>query len=346
MRTLTMAAAVLAVALVAGFGGYLEFQGVRNVVRAAASKRWPTTAGSVIAAETSSTTSTDRETRETHVTYSTRTVVRYRVAGRDYGTNVIHFGQTLGSDDPSEAELQRLRYPPGAGVRVSYDPTQPWRGVLKPGVHAEAFNLPVAGLAFLLPMLAVVVMLPDMFRAWGGSDFNSGRDPAAAAVAAIMAFIFTGLGMMGLGIGLRRIWNGHASERWPTTLGEVVFAKVETSEAHDQQTEERSTVFSPRFVYRYEVDGVVHFNNLRRFGRVEGQGDDWASEIAARYPVGTRMQVAYFPTDPDIAVLETGSDREALWLPGVGLVAFLFGMAAFVWVVPAVAGFGPGKRRR
>jgi hypothetical protein len=36
-------------------------------------------------------------------------------------------------------------------------------------------------------------------------------------------------------------------------------------------------------------------------------------------------------------VLEPGNDSEALWLPGVGLVAFLLGLAAFIWIVPGMA---------
>jgi hypothetical protein len=342
MRIAVMAAAILGVVLVLWLGGYLMFQGVRNVLRAGNSRRWPTTAGTVVAAETSRTTSTDSDIHhDVHVEYSTKTVVQYRVDGRDYTTNQIHFGQTLGSSDPSEAELQRLRYPPGAQVAVSYDPRQPWLGVLKPGVHGEAFWLPSAGLAFLLPTFALVLILPDMFRALGTPkdpmQLKPGGDPSMAAVAAIVAFIFTALGLLGLGAGLGRMWNGHASQRWPTTLGEVVFAKVEAADRHDKQTGELQTTFSPSFVYRYDVDGVRHFNNLRRFGRVEGQGADWASGIASRYPLGTKVPVAYFPTDPDVAVLEPGNDSEALWLPGVGLVSFLLGVAAFIWIVPGMA---------
>ncbi len=163
-----MAGAVLGEVLVLWLGGYLMFQGIRNVLRAGGRKRWPAIVGNVVGAETSRTTSIDRHTQDLLVDYSTKTVVRYRVEGRDYTTNQIHFGQTLGSSDPSEAELQRLRYPPGAEVRVSYDPRQPWLAVLKPGVHGEAFWLPSTGLAFLLPAVALVPMLPDMFRALRG----------------------------------------------------------------------------------------------------------------------------------------------------------------------------------
>jgi Protein of unknown function (DUF3592) len=126
----------------------------------------------------------------------------------------------------------------------------------------------------------------------------------------------------------------------------VIFANVETSSTRDTEMEQSSTTFSPRFVYRYEVDGVPHFNNLRKFGRVEGEGADWAAQIAARYPVGTKVPVAYFSTDPDVAVLEPGNDSEALFLPGVGLVALLLGLGAFVVIVPGVGrGFSPRRGR-
>src|ERR1700722_6024313 len=239
MRTV-MIAAVVAVGLVVWLGGYLEFQGLRNVVWANRSRTWPTALGTVVSTETSRETSVDRTSREEHVIYAAKTVVRYRVDGRDYATNRVHFGQDLGSSDPSEAELQRLRYPPGGTVRVSYDPQQPWLAILKPGLHAEAFGLVIAGLAFLLPALAAVAMFPNMFRAWSGKPHgHGGGDLGMAAAAAAFALLFTALGLLSLGFGLRRMWIGHASLRWPTILGEVVFANVEQS----------SRASSPRFVY-------------------------------------------------------------------------------------------------
>jgi hypothetical protein len=72
---------------------------------------------------------------------------------------------------------------------------------------------------------------------------------------------------------------------------------------------------------------------------VEGQGEDWAVKLTRRYPVGTKVSVAYFPADPDVATLETGNDSEALYLPGAGLVVLLFGLAVFVFIVPSIAKF-------
>ena len=45
----------------------------------------------------------------------------------------------------------------------------------------------------------------------------------------------------------------------------------------------------------------------------------------------------YFPADPLVAVLEPGNTSEGLWLPGVGLLALLFGLTTLIWIMPAVA---------
>jgi hypothetical protein len=47
--------------------------------------------------------------------------------------------------------------------------------------------------------------------------------------------------------------------------------------------------------------------------------------------------VHYYPADPDVAVLEPGNNSEGLWLPGIGLVALLGGLATLIWIVPAMA---------
>jgi hypothetical protein len=144
------------------------------------------------------------------------------------------------------------------------------------------------------------------------------------------------LGILALSSGAQRMWRGSASEHWPTVEGKVIFSSVNSEETRDADRQ-RTETFSPQFVYTYEIAGVKHFNNRRRFGQIAGGGQDWAADIAAHYPVGKAVRVHYYPADPDVAVLEPGNYSEGLWLPGVGLVAVLFGLATLIWVVPAVA---------
>ena len=331
MMKLTVIGGVIAIGLVVAFGLYLFVLGLSNLNRAVASSHWPRTAGKVVRSDTREQHDVDKKTRAVSVIYSADTVIQYEVAGKTYSTNLIHFGQTLGSGDASEAELQRLRYPLNGAVPVSYDPSRPWIAAARPGLHAEAFWLPGAGLAFLLPAAVALFVFLTVFRSAPRQS-----DIIAPVVAGLLAAVFCGLGILALSSGAQRLWRGAASEHWPSVQGTVLFSRVNTSETQDSD-DRRSTTFSPQFVYTYEVDGVKHFNNRRRFGQVEGSGEDWAEDIAMRYRAGKAVRVYYFQADPDVAVLEPGNNSEGLWLPGVGLVALLFGLATLIWVVPAVA---------
>ena len=366
MMKLTVFGVVIAVGLVVVFGLYLFALGMRNVGRAWSSSRWPTAPARVVRSDTEVQHDVDRKTRDVSTIYSANTTLQYEVAGKQYATNLIHFGQTLGSGDASEAELQRLRYPVGGEVSVSYDPSHPWVAAARPGLHAEAFWLPGAGLAFLLPAAVAMFVFLTVFRAAPQQERNNeefqksveaaienGRrgipppdipfrpptdasNAVAPVVAGLMGAVFCGLGILALSSGAQRLWRGAASEHWPSVEGKVLFSRVNTSDTRGSDNQ-RETTFSPQFVYTYEVDGVKHFNNRRRFGQIQGSGEDWAADIAARYKVGRAVRVYYFRADPDVAVLEPGNNSEGLWLPGIGVVALLFGLATLIWIVPAVA---------
>ncbi|MEO7650719.1 MAG: DUF3592 domain-containing protein, partial [Bryobacteraceae bacterium] len=125
--------------------------GLRNIWRASASKEWPSVPGVVATSEINRSVSHDRKTRSSSTSYAADIHVRYNVAGTDYSTDQIRFGQTVGSGDSSEAELRRLRYPVGATVTVSYNPKDPSLAAMRPGIGSDALWLPGAGLGFLLP---------------------------------------------------------------------------------------------------------------------------------------------------------------------------------------------------
>jgi len=366
MAKLMIAAGALIIGLVAFCGLYVFWKGARNVQLALASVRWPKTPGVVVESNTTRdfTPALRNQPGTASATFYTKTVIKYAVDGKEYATDVLHFGQTLGSGDKSEAALMRLRYPVGKEVTVSYDPRKPWLGVMKPGLHNEAFWLPGAGLAILLPAALLLIMGPAMLRGLkqdqqDSQDFanavqramenggrqdvpmppmpGSGGDVVLPVAAAVFGAIFFGLGVLALTAGAQRYWRGAVSERWPTAPGVIVFAgsgRGETGE--DAVNDTTDSGYYARIVYEYEVAGVKHVNNLRRFAQVEGGSAEEAKQVAARYGKGSHVKVSYFPTDPDIAVLEPGNTNAAYWIPGIGVVLVLFGLAVFRWVVPAV----------
>jgi hypothetical protein len=366
MSKLIIVLGSLAIGLVVLFGLYLFLKGARNVWMALASVKWPTAPGVVVRSETARSVSKATRTSPGSVTFDTQTVIQYAVNGKDYTTDVLHFGQTLGSDDKSVAALQRLRYPRGKEVTVSYNPRSPWIAVMKPGLHAEAFWLVGAGLAFLLPAALCLMIGPSMVRSLTTNDQSfensvhhaiedaqqgqwppngtippppdAGGDAVMAVVAVAFGALACGLGVLALTVGLQRIWHGSASQRWPTTQGVVIFAASGGGDSSDDATDDTSDPTSyARFVYQYEVAGTKHFNNVRRFAQVEGGSREEAERVAARYRKGAGVTVSYFPTDPDVAVLEPGNTSASLWVPGIGVVLLLFSLAIFIWVVPSVA---------
>jgi hypothetical protein len=365
MSKLVIAIGVLAIGLVVLFGLYLFLKGARNVQMALASTKWPQTSGIVVRSETTRSVVRGTRTSPGSVMFATKTVIRYVVNGQQYSTDVLHFGQTLGSDDKSEAALQRIRYPSGKKVTVSYNPRNPSAGVMKPGLHAEAFWLPGAGLAFLLPAVLCLIVGHTMVRGLTTDDHtfansvrgaieeagrNAGpiapipppRDAGGDAVMIVLAAAFgavaCGLGVLALTAGLQRIWHGYASENWPTTQGVVIFTSQGGGQnGEDAADDSMDTSTYAQFVYQYEVAGTKHFNNVRRFAQVEGGSTQEADQVASRYSKGAAVKVSYFPTDPDVAVLEPGNTNASLVLPGLGVVLILFGLAIFIWVVPAVA---------
>src|SRR5271157_5239648 len=100
---LTLVGGVIAIGLVIALGLYLFMLGMSNVNRAVASSHWPRTEGKVVRSDTREQHGVNKKTGAVSVIYSADTVIQYEAAGKQYSTNVIHFGQTLGSGDASEA---------------------------------------------------------------------------------------------------------------------------------------------------------------------------------------------------------------------------------------------------
>ncbi len=68
--------------------------------------------------------------------------------------------------------------------------------------------------------------------------------------------------------------------------------------------------------------GRKRYSNVGVFGQTPDSSDS-----AGRFAYGKKVQVAYCPTDPDLAVLEPGVTNDAYYLPAGGAV-FLFGIPA------------------
>ena len=302
--------AVLSLILLGGL--YLLAWGVRDALRGAASADWPKTNGTVV----------ESAATEDETSYSSKITVGYKVDGREYKTTTTRFGASSGSSDPSDAEIARLRYPKGSEVAVAYHPQNPALAAIKPGFSAEALTMPIIGLA--ITMMGIMFMLAYRTSSAQGKEMS-------IVVVWIFAAIFMLIGHAMLTPGVRRIARARESVNWPKAPGVILFSqRTSSTSVHedDEGRETTSTTYSSPLVAEYEVNGRKHYTKTRRFGQLAGSGEEWAREIAERYPTGQKVQVAYSPADPDLSVLEPGITSEAYWLPGAGAAFFLFGLIA------------------
>ena len=143
----------IAVALLVLLAAFSLAVAGRDLWRDRASSRWPTVPGRI--------TEVGVEKRRLHrrTVFVCRVAFRYVVDGAEYRSTQASFDDYWGMG-PSEAAAATLatRYPEGKTVTVHYDPRQPERGVLEPGVPRAQIVLK-AGMALVFLVVAAFVAL-------------------------------------------------------------------------------------------------------------------------------------------------------------------------------------------
>lgn len=317
-------------ALIAAPALLLMFSGLRKAWYAAASSHWPKAPAVVAEAGVQHSTSTDSKTRAKSTMHSAVIRFDYRVEGKTYSTRTIQFGELEGSEDETDAEIRMLQYPVGASVSVSYNPDDPSLACVRPGFHAAALMVPFCGLAIVL--VACMFLLVYL-----GSQ---GKPSVFGAGVGLFAVVFCLIGIAMLVPGVMNLWRGHTSQTWPESQGIIVYGRESTSEAgivDAKGSTKYKPTWSARLIYEYIADGQKRFGNQRVFGQLAGSDAEWAADIMDRYPLAKRVPVRYSPREPDLSVLEPGIASETLWIPGIGLAFFLFGLAVMFVIVPRVS---------
>lgn len=138
-------------AIFGAVGVGLLVAGLRDVLRAARTRRWPTAPGTIVSAEEL------QHTREmppesgggTRIHYEARIHYEYSVGRVHIGSTVVRLGPTESSNE-AQAQSTLARYLPGQQVRVSYNPQDPTDSVLEPGLHPLDFSRALVGLILLV----------------------------------------------------------------------------------------------------------------------------------------------------------------------------------------------------
>lgn len=143
-------------ALLAVVGVALLAVGLRDVWRAARSRRWPTAPGKVISAEEFQHRRAMPEEAGggTRIHYEAHVHYEYTVGRVLIGSTVLNLGP---KETSSEARAQAIlaRYPPGQPLQVAYNPNDPTDSLLEPGAHPVHFVRAGMGLFFLGLVFAV-----------------------------------------------------------------------------------------------------------------------------------------------------------------------------------------------
>ena len=134
--------------IIALLGLVLVGGGVRVLLRAARSKRWPTVPGRVVESGTATRVRPPVAEGEGPLPSSAQTVhlpvIRYEYPVKSvvFSSNDIGFGATESSSSEQAAAVA-ARYPVGREVSVFYDPKDPTEACLEPGAQGTTY-IPLA----------------------------------------------------------------------------------------------------------------------------------------------------------------------------------------------------------
>jgi hypothetical protein len=315
-------AACAAISIFIWIGLVLIGVGFRNIWYALATTRWPTVPGVVLESGASTKTAQGSQGEDSTTFHVAEITFSYEVKGSTYTTQLIHFGQVVGTADPADAELRRLRYPAGAQVMISYNPSNPSMAVARPGFHTDALWLPGAGLGFGLPGLMFLLLYLSMAKGFAVRGYGW----------RLFAGIFLLFGVWLLLAGGTNLQRARESLHWPTAPGVILAPRQDPGASAGGNDEGYVSSGSTGIIYKYMVGGKKYFSHLWRFGQLAFGSTDFMKDTAERYQGGAKVRVAYDPSDPEIAVLEPGIDSQAYWLPGAGAACVVFALAVLLLV--------------
>jgi hypothetical protein len=137
------------------------------------------------------------------------------------------------------------------------------------------------------------------------------------------------------------VWAGYytymglSSSSWPTTPGVVSSSEIQRHEGSSGKSGHRTTVCIANVTYTYEVGNRKFTSDRVCYGDYGSSSGGRAGEVRRRYPVGTTIVVHYHPSNPTIAVLETGATWFILLFLSVGTLFTVCGIVVLIRTINA-----------
>lgn len=155
-------------------------------------------------------------------------------------------------------------------------------------------------------------------------------------------------------IGLRALWRGFETLKWPRVEAEIVSSDVTVrTSASSSGTPSIGVVSGGRrdefaayaVSFRYTIDGAEHIAHGVERGDLGLQNSQKSRDLGFAHPVGSRARVVVNPADPDDAYVAPGPSSAAWMVTGVGTTLALVGL----WIRAVSVAGGEAKtvvRRR
>lgn len=143
-------------------------------------------------------------------------------------------------------------------------------------------------------------------------------------------FLWT-MGFPSLAFGIWGVGQGLAVRNWPRARAVIVrngLTVRETERPRPNARGNRDEFASIDIQYRYSVNGRSYTGDQVESASLALQNSALSRKIHNDYPVGTETEVAYDPSNPEIAYLRPGPGSVALMAAGIGTGFVIIG----IWV--------------
>lgn len=277
------------------FGSFFILIGVMAAWEGLCTKRWPATFGRVLRSGIDTEVrDAPSDRRHTWILHGAAVVYEYEVAGEKHTANAVHSGNA--SVSPRHAQRIANRYPVGSDIQVYYNPADPKKALLEPGVPPGLWKLFVVFGPFL------AVGLGGILAKAGVLQLRQGHLVLIVGIPTVL------IGLFLTWVAVKNLRGGLASKHWLTTTGRIATSVVRQSQVRNR------TYFEPVIVYQYTVADTPYANSAINLGGFGG-----SCSAVDRYPAGATVTVFHDPEHPERAVLEPGIRWSNLFLLAVGL---------------------------
>jgi hypothetical protein len=284
--------------ILAAFPGLIAFAAIYKYFEVRRASRWPSAPGRVVVSQSEmrSVKSGGADSDDTEVRNFAKVVYEYKIATHTYRCDRVSVGENLGNFEVAET---LAKYPVGKDVTVYYNPNKRDEAVLERDVPAVLWKAAVGivlGLSAII--LGAIFGLKGLGRLMEAIVPNTDKAPfvtACIGFSALFALVV---------FGFQRA--AARAKTWPTAPGRVEKSDVHSYESidRDDKTPRRRTMYRPEVVYCYAVAGVQYRGDKVSVSGMSASQDGIARRVAARYPVGTALQVHYNPDNPGESAID------------------------------------------